>query len=246
MPSLSFFMDRYDIPLLLDRMNTDPEIAFIVSDSQLGNETTLQRRGPAFLVEDGEFTREIELSRRWKAVRTVNALTDGLQSLWHVPAGSLPLVEVPRNPGPMSLIGPHGRPLYAAIPDPWNGWAGTDQFGSGCVSWIRLALWTRHRPYTEQDRKTLPVLNAFWAGNDDILVVSDLQWTGAHFRPAPSQTQRWWNRMKGWIDRNAIRLNTNPGLWAFPSALGKLKNGMQYYARDLNLDDAIRQAENSR
>lgn len=124
MPSLSFFMDRYDIPLLLDRMNTDPEIAFIVSDSQLGNETTLQRRGPAFLVEDGEFTREIELSRRWKAVRTVNALTDGLQSLWHVPAGSLPLVEVPRNPGPMSLIGPT-RPSSLCCDSgsvEWMGW----------------------------------------------------------------------------------------------------------------------------
>ena len=87
------------------------------------------------------------------------------------------------------------------------------------------------------------MLNAFWADNDDMLVVSDLQWTGGHFRPAPPQTQRWWNRMKGWIDRNAIRLRSNPSFWAFSSALRKLKGGMQYYSRNYNLDENIRLAE---
>ena len=48
--------------------------------------------------------------------------------------------------------------------------------------------------------------------------------------------------MKGWIERNAFRLHCNPGFWAFPSALQKLKNGMQYYSRDWDLDDGIRRA----
>jgi len=76
-----------------------------------------------------------------------------------------------------------------------------------------------------------------------MLVVSDLQWTGGHFRPAPLQTQRWWNRMKGWLERTAVRLHKNPSFLAFPSALQKLKNGMQYYSRDWNLDDGIHRAE---
>jgi hypothetical protein len=243
MPSLSFFIDGHDVALLLEWLNADPEIAFIVSDSQPGSEIDRPRRGPGFFIEDGELKGEVERPRRWKAVRTVDALADGLQSLWHVPAGPLPLIEVKKDAGTMSLIGPNSPPLYPAIPDPWSGWTGTDGFGPGCHPWIRLDLWTRHKPYTEQERQTLNVLNTFWADNDDMLVVSDLQWTGGHFRPAPPQTQRWWNRMKGWIDRNAIRLRSNPSFWAFPSALRKLKGGMQYYSRNYNLDENIRLAE---
>jgi hypothetical protein len=85
--------------------------------------------------------------------------------------------------------------------------------------------------------------NFFRLKDQDMLVVSDLQWTGSYFRPAPPQTQRWWNRIKRWLDRNAVRLHSNPGFWAFPSALQKLKNGMRYYSRDWDLDDAIRHAE---
>jgi hypothetical protein len=246
MPSLSFFIDGHDVSLLLDRLNADPEIAFIVSDGEPGNKKAQLRGDPAFSVAGDALQGESEYLRRWKAVRTVDVLADGLQSLWHVPAGPLPLIEVDRNPGKMSLSGLESPLQFPTIPDPWNGWTGIDRFGSGCLPWIRLDLWTRHRPYTEHERKTLLVLNAFWADDDDLLVVSDFQWTGGHFRTAPPQTQRWWNRMKGWIDRNAIRLRSNPGFWAFPSALQKLKDGMRYYSRNFDLDDAIRHADNPR
>lgn len=245
MPSLSFFVDEQDICLLLDRLNADPEIAFIVPDGLPENKQTEPRLGPAFFVDDGKLKGEVESPRLWKAVRTADALTDGLHSLWHVPAGPLPLIEVKKDPMPlMPLIGPSSPPLYPPIPDPWSGWIGTDQFGPGCLPWIRLEVWTRHRPYTQLERATLHARIAFWLDEDDLLVVSDFQWTGSHFRPAPPQTQRWWNRMKGWIDRNAARLHSNPGFWAFPSALQKLKNGMRYYSRNFDLDDAIRRAEN--
>jgi hypothetical protein len=49
--------------------------------------------------------------------------------------------------------------------------------------------------------------------------------------------------MKGWLERNAVRLRSNPGYWAFPSALQKLKNGMRYYSHGWELDDAICRAE---
>ena len=132
---------------------------------------------------------------------------------------------------------------FPPIPDPWAGWIGTQGFGSGCHAWIRLELWTRHQPYTKQERASLHEQSFFWQKDQDMLVVSDLQWTGSYFRPAPPQPQRWWNRMKGWLDRNALRLHSNPGFWAFPSALQKLKNGMLYYSRNWDLDDAIRSAE---
>lgn len=246
MPSLSFFIDDRDLHLLLDRLNSDPEIAFIVPDGPI--DPTVTQAQPS---TSARFTFRVDLAQgaeptlrfqqaslqSWKAVRTVDSIADGYHSLWHVPAGPLPLIK--RVTGPIPLIGPQG-PGFPPIPDPWAGWTGPDGFGSGCHPWIRLELWTRHRPYTQQERTVLRELNAFWLNQDDMLVVSDFQWTGSHFRPAPPQTQRWWNRMNGWIDRTAVRLRTNPSFWAFPSALEKLKNGMRYYCRGYDLNDAIR------
>lgn len=108
-----------------------------------------------------------------------------------MPAGSLPLIELSRNVGTMPLLDPRAPLPYPPIPDPWTGWTGTDQFGPGCLPWIRLEIWTRHQPYTPQERATMRELMSFWLDTDDMLVVSGLQWTGSYFRPAPAQTQRW-------------------------------------------------------
>lgn len=70
MPSLSFFIDERDIDLLLDRLNADPEIAFIVPEGLPENKNAEPRRGLTLIVEDGELKTEVEPPRRWKAVRT--------------------------------------------------------------------------------------------------------------------------------------------------------------------------------
>lgn len=247
MPELSFFIDDHDLGLVLDRLNADPEIAFIVPDDLSGlhnNPDWTPRISSAFHVHQtrGEYLK-LEMERpsrqRWKAVRTVDALQDGEHNLWHIPAGPLPLIEMDSEP--RSLIGPEG-PEYPPIPDPWGGWIGPPGFGAGCHPWIRLELWTRHRPYTQEERSTLHELNYLWSNQYNIIAVSGFQWTGSHFRNAPPQTQRWWNRIKAWVDRNAIKLRSEPGFWAFPSALQKLKNGMRYYSRNYDLDDSIRDA----
>lgn len=246
MPALSFFIDDQDLALLLARLNADPEIAFIVPDvlpeteSKVLHRASTRSRLPLIHRFRDGIRNDLKIQQAkdspWKAVRTVDALTDGLNNLWHVPAGSLPLIEVDPGPQPLGV-------QFPPIPDPWAGWIGPRCFGSGCHAWIRLELWTRYQPYTEQERASLYEQNFFWLKGHEMLVVSNLQWTGSYFRPAPPQTQRWWNRMKGWIERNAFRLHSNPGFWAFPSALQKLKNGMQYYSRDWDLDDGIRRAE---
>ena len=230
MPALSFFIDDEDLALLLARLNADPEIAFIVPEVLPGTESAVIRRASTWSrlplinpFRDGirnELKTQQAKDTQWKAVRTVDALRDGLNSLWHVPAGSLPLIKVDLGPQPLVV-------QFPSIPDPWAGWSGPPSFGPGCHAWIRLELWTRHRPYTERERASLYEKNFFWLKDHDMLVVSDLQWTGGHFRPAPLQTQRWWNRMKGWLERTAVRLHRNPSFLAFPSALQKLKNGMQ-------------------
>ncbi len=249
MPSLSFFVDEHDLHLLLDRLNADPEIAFIVPDHPVGLENGTQDYpsgswAPTVRVLMGGPNPELQgvpaRIQRWKAVQGVEALQDGHHSLWHVPAGPLPLVNM--DPGPRPLIGPEGS-NDPPILDPWTGWTGPAGFGPGCHPWIRLELWTRHRPYTQQEHGALPELNAFWIDQNDLLAISGFQWTGSHFRPALRQTQRWWNRLKSWMERAAVRLRVNPGFWAFPSALQKLKGGMGYYARNFDLDDCIRKAQ---
>lgn len=251
MPSLSFFIDNQDLHTLVDRLNADPEIAFIVPIVVHGSEgRKLDEMSTSWTPTFQVLRRENEIlelgaERReplwWKAVRAVEYVRDGEHSLWHVPAGPLPLIDLDLATQPMRpLIGPEG-PGYPPIPDPWTGWMGMPGFGPGCHPWIRLKVHTRHRPYTQEERASGQRLISFWLNDHDLLAVSDLQWTGSHFRPAPPQTQRWWNRMRGWVDRSAVRLHS--GFWAFPSALQKLKDGMQYYSRNFDLDDAIRNAE---
>ena len=64
MPWIPFYADEGDFRVILDWLNQNDEIAFIVSD------------GP----------------KRWRAVHTVPRLEDSLQiCLWHVPSGPLPL-----------------------------------------------------------------------------------------------------------------------------------------------------------
>jgi hypothetical protein len=248
MPEMSFFLDEHDVPLLLHRLNADSEIAFVVPDGQTtptAGEDSLVAVNLAspqpyisMLVADriAGIAPASPVPQRWKAVHTVESLEDGHHSLWHVPAGPLPLIPV--HPPEV-----HRRP-YPPIPNPWAGWTGHGQFGPGCHPWIRLEIETRHRPYTQQERATPSLLrSSWWMEDHDLLAVSGFQWTGGHFSPAPKQTLRWWSRMKGWVERTAVRLHTNPAFWAFPSALRKLKDGMEYYSRNYNLDEGIRAAE---
>src|SRR5215469_12024879 len=107
MPSLSFFIDENDLHLLLGRLNADPEIAFIVPDNMARTQDGDQDHHssswwPTFraLIQDRQ--PELQMNshqlQRWKAVRAVDTLNDGHHSLWHVPAGPLPLVRMDAAP----------------------------------------------------------------------------------------------------------------------------------------------------
>jgi len=64
MPWLPIYADEEDFRLILDRLNRDDEIAFIISD------------GP----------------KKWRAVRSIPSLHSHRICLWHVPSGPLPLL----------------------------------------------------------------------------------------------------------------------------------------------------------
>jgi len=236
MPWLGFFADDEDLTILLTRLNEDTEVAFIVPIGIVGPEFSDTGAAPLQVYR-----------RRWKALPTVCHLADGHHSLWHVPAGPLPLVpELP--PEGEGLTASRKRP---AVPDPWNGWVEGRQtpafegpyFGDAHPD-IRLTLWTRSSMYTAAERAGLTMPVSYWIDRD-MIVASDFQWIGSRFAPAPVTTQRWWSRLKRWMSLTATPLRTSSGnvvFWAFPSVLQKLKSGIKYSANNWNLDDGIRTA----
>ncbi|MBD1919191.1 MULTISPECIES: hypothetical protein [Cyanophyceae] len=236
MPALSCFIDDADVALLIERLNTDSELAIIVADGQRSVQEAYHDRltmavnslrenaseGSSFSFSD---LPDNGYRQRWKAVDKVSKLADGEHCLWHVPAGPLPLLTE------------DGR--KDAIANPWEGWTeqccGADPttpfFGSSQAV-IRLSLWTRHRPYSQEERVMLPILNSFWDQENDFLAVSDFQWIGGRYSTPPPATKRWWSRLRGWLDRKATRMSSPPQvIWALPSAREKLSRGMDYYAR---------------
>ena len=228
----------------MDRLNADPEIAFLVPDGPLDPQEAYLTRLRASMGgrSDAAFytpfnIRDDGYRQRWQAVPTVEDLKDGNHSLWHVPGG------------PLSLLTYSG--LDQVIPDPWEGWTEqrpgadptTPYFGGGCPAEIGLELWTRHRPYSKQERASLPVLVSYWDDDHDLLVASDFEWIGGHYGSAPPQTRRWWDRLRAWMRRNAVRLSDHrQTFWAFPSAFEKLRAGMAYEARGWDLNESIRAA----
>jgi hypothetical protein len=238
---LPFFVDEQDVRILLDRLNTDPDIAFIIPNGPLESDEDRAHAIRKLLEQSGrtDATRIVTAGRldtghrqKWRAVKTVDALADGHHALWYRPAGPLPLVKA-------------DRASDQPIPDPFAGWTEEEAnnqafrpyFGSSPAD-IRLALWTRHRPYTPEERKTVREQISYWMGDHDYLVASDFQHIAA--------SDAWLARLEQWMSTVAVRLGGSQAQdtwWAFPSALRKLKTGMRYNANGFNLDRSIREAQ---
>jgi hypothetical protein len=239
---LPFFVDDQDVRILLDHLNSDPDVAFIVPNGPLESDEDYARAIRKVLEQLGRTdTNRIVMAGRldtghrqqWRAVKTVDALADGHHALWYRPAGPLPLIKADRT---------SDQP----IPDPFAGWteevpsgqAFKPYFGPSSPADIRLTLWTRHRPYTPVERKTMRDKISYWMGDQDYLVASDFQ----HIAASPG----WLERLERWMSTVAVRLEDSQAQetwWTFPSALRKLKAGTPYYANGFDLDRSIREAQ---
>jgi hypothetical protein len=75
--------------LLVEHLNEDPEIAFLVPpDGEPAPGGVASRRGRVFVGEADRLTKmAFPAVPGWSTVRTVASLGDGKHSLWHAPAG---------------------------------------------------------------------------------------------------------------------------------------------------------------
>jgi hypothetical protein len=239
---LPFFADDQDVRILLDRLNADPDVAFIVPNGPLESNEDRERAIRKLLEQSGRTgqTTITTLGRldtghrqQWRAVKTVDALADGDHALWYKPARPLPLLK-----GDRTSDQPIADPFIGWTEEVPNGQGFRPYFGPSSPADIRLTLWTRHRPYTPDERKTVREQISYWMGAHDYLVASDFQHVAA--------SDAWLVRLERWMSTVAVQLG-GPRLedtwWAFPSALRKLKTGMRYYANGYNLDSFIRDAQ---
>jgi hypothetical protein len=226
---MQFFADEKDVPLLLDRLNRDPELAFIVDDGLVHPEVsdTALERSPVYGV-------------RRKVVNTVSALADGRHRLWH--SVGHPLVA---DDGYEATV----------IADPWAGWtewldSAPRSVSLGAISLaahapIALTLYARHRPYTQRELHSTGPLNAFWLDGREFLASSEIGWVGNRYAslgaPAHPATIKWWTRLRSWLRANTVPLTPSRQVtfYAFPSALRRLQDGIAYYACQWPLEEAL-------
>lgn len=215
MPFISFFADQQDAEILLQWLNSEDEIAFIVPDSYQAPQ------------------------RNWKVVRTIDSFKDGEYSLWHI-AGSLPVLTNidsrqvifdpwedwtergtgansttpyfgPGHPAEIRLElwlrhHPYSDTEKTTLPMLVSWWMGDeDLLPASSFQWIG----NRYQPAPQETWRWWRRLKALVARKAIRLTPPEVRWS----------------------------------FWAFPSAFRKLKNGMTYYSQGWDLTEAIRVAE---
>jgi hypothetical protein len=229
---LPIFADEFDAPHLVDWLNGEEDIAFIVSD------------GP----------------QRWKAVRKVSGIKNGRHALWHVPSGPLPRVKKYGDTEPIAnpWRGWKERHPGRDSTTPWFGGVCTSVFNLE-LNTIWPPDWVRVNPESvaafvvmrldssasEEEADLETVWDTPTGSDEPILGLSHFDWLGNHYRligygASPLGIQ-WWKRLRRWVARSSTRLQAGRfSFWAFPSALEKLKSEMQYYANGFDLSEALR------
>jgi hypothetical protein len=169
----------------------------------------------AYLVANGD--------KKWIAKTRLDTLTpEPVQQyqLWHIPSGPLP------------LLGETNKDPDGIVENPWEGWT---EKRTGAHYWV---------PYFGAGHPGIITLTVKTVGREatESIGLSDFGWIGNWYRivgsAAHPTTDKFWQKLKRWIKKQAVRIprrgpldGPDPEIWTFPSAHGKIENGMH---RDMN------------
>ncbi len=183
---IPFYADESDFRPIIDRLSADSELAIILP------------AGPG----------------RWIARAQVAELPDGKYILWHIPAGSLP------------LLSNTSAEEDAMIPDPFAGWTERRRGLDASIPFFGSI------PNVFELRKTT-------RGSEfpDSIGLSSLGWIGNHFKSlglgAAKTTVLWWRRTQRWVKQAAVRqiprwdaaIPIEAEIWVFPGAYKTIQAG---------------------
>jgi hypothetical protein len=137
--------------------------------------------------------------------------------------------------------------------DPWAGWVApveemprAARLGAVPSSVVHLQLWSRHRPYSEQELRSLPAAVSWWTEGREFVASSHVSWIGNRYAsigaPAHPATVKCWARFQRWMRANAtpLKVHRQVTFLAFPSALRRLRSGIPYYANNWELAPVLK------
>lgn len=207
---IPIYADEDDFIQIMEKLNADNEIAHIVSKG----------------------------TRTWITCSALENITDGVHSLWHMPGGPLVLFEEGKTNilgnRFKRLFGVKGNMLEAAgwVKDPFKGWKGPQRADA------------EHLPFLGNSPNVIELrVQRKGKDSDNSIGVSGFGWIGNRHgsigQPAAKSTMNWWRRLNSWVSKKSVSKIPSSGpldgkettVWTFPSAYGKIRNGMK---RDLN------------
>ena len=205
---LPLYADESDLAFIHSWLNSQEEIAFIVSDGD----------------------------KRWKAVKTISELRGPRHCLWHIPSGPLPLPSAPPSYftdqsnawHPFGYDEPDG-----VVEDPWAGWqelrTGADPtqpyFGTGHPG----VYWLNVHPDSCEGHEGIGLSGFEWIGNYYRCIgrpapeCAEKWW---------NTLKRWIRKQATKVPRGGpgreeeyMQHTANKQVWAFPSALDRIRRG---------------------
>lgn len=235
MPWLPFFVDENDKKTLVDWLNSQDEIAFIVSTG----------------------------FKKWKTVSTVDNLENGNHQLWHMRSGDLPRYVTESGEDWMqwdeneetALVPWSANELDGFISNPWEGWTSdsTSLLLGEHPGIFHLDLWTRHVNHGIGRMIDGEFVLERRIYEENKIGLSGFSWSGSRlpFKVPPQHTRDWWENLKRWIAGEAKLLASIPewedegelieksSFYAFPAAYLALRNGMSYCSNGFDLTEGL-------
>lgn len=199
-----------DVPLLLDRLQHDAQIAFIVPCG----------------------------GRRFRAQRLAAPLQENRYLLWHASTGPLPESAGLKEPDRWIVDPFAGWESNAVGEDGWphiGGYQTTVMELAICQSTDMSNVWHAELGAGNVLIPRKPDPNGFGPP----IGLSHLRWTGNYWNGlgggALKMTERWWQRFRSWTKKSATRIPRfgslerkmapSDGVYAFPRALSEIRRG---------------------